>query len=174
MILILKRRGIWYLLEFQVHRRFKLTWVIIFKERGRQTDGYIVHERMFHGWYCAWTLGFIATALTFVQQWGTPWMKAYWFFSPVIYHLDRPSLITLEQLDNQNWQSIIEASLYFFSHIFAGGYGANPFQAIQGCYQQYQNNPQYQQQVYGWGGCHIGSCSGVASALSIKAKWAVF
>lgn len=96
------------------------------------------------------------------------------FLSPVIYHLDCPSLITLEQLDNQNWQSIIEASLYFFSHIFAGGYGANPYQAIQGCYQQYQNNPQYQQQVYGWGGCHIGSCSGVASALSIKAKWAVF
>lgn len=58
--------------------------------------------------------------------------------------------------------------MYFFSHIFAGGYGANPYQAIQGCYQQYQNNPQYQQQVYGWGGCHIGSCSGVASALSIK------
>lgn len=29
-----------------------------------------------------------------------------------------------------------------------GGYGANPYQAIQGCYQQYQNNPQYQQQTW--------------------------
>uniref|UniRef100_K1QM99 Annexin A4 n=1 Tax=Magallana gigas TaxID=29159 RepID=K1QM99_MAGGI len=46
------------------------------------------------------------------------------------------------------------------------GYGANPYQAIQGCYQQYQNNPQYQQQVYGWGGCHIGSYVAAASPSS--------
>lgn len=36
------------------------------------------------------------------------------FLSPVIYHLDCPSLITLEQLDNQNWQSILKLACISF------------------------------------------------------------